>query len=85
MILMRCAVAWCVSCRGLHTQVVQTYTVTGSGDVAAWCPSPKGAFVYAIGEDSIMYSFAADSGKLEHMIKVSARVRVAMCARLCCL
>jgi WD40 repeat-containing protein SMU1 len=50
-------------------QVIQTYSLT-SGDVVAYTASPKGNFVYAVGNDCVMYAFSTETAKLEHVLKL---------------
>jgi len=50
-------------------QVIQSYTLT-SGDIVAYCPSPKGNYVYAVGSDSVLYAFSTETAKLEHVLKL---------------
>merc|ERR1712194_842032 len=48
--------------------VIQTYTSPGS-DLLQYVCSPKGNFVYAVGDDKILYCFNAENGKIEHVVK----------------
>lgn len=42
------------------------------GDFVAACTSPKGDWVYCVGEDHILYCFRSEAAKLEHTIALSA-------------
>lgn len=50
-------------------QVIQTFTCPG-GDITAYMASPKGAFVYIMGEDKVLYVFDADTAKVQHVMKL---------------
>jgi WD40 repeat-containing protein SMU1 len=41
------------------------------GDFVAACTSPKGEWVYCVGEDRILYCFKSEAAKLEHTIALS--------------
>lgn len=56
----------------LPSQLVRTFT-TGKREKSALlaaCLSPKAEWVYALGEDSVLYCFSTQSGSLESTIKV---------------
>jgi WD40 repeat-containing protein SMU1 len=57
---------------GLDGGAKQTYTSTG-GDLIAMAHSPKGGFVFGVGDDSVLYCFAADTGVVEHVVKMHAK------------
>jgi WD40 repeat-containing protein SMU1 len=49
---------------------VTTYSVPNDINVACFSVSPKANFVYAIGEDQVLYVFSAESGRVEHVVKI---------------
>eukprot|EP01063_Lacrimia_lanifica_P032226 TRINITY_DN5467_c0_g1_i1.p1 TRINITY_DN5467_c0_g1~~TRINITY_DN5467_c0_g1_i1.p1 ORF type:complete len:520 (+),score=185.24 TRINITY_DN5467_c0_g1_i1:166-1725(+) len=68
-----------------HTPFVSLITLAGkvtaqlrsgkreNGEFVACTVSPKGQWVYCVGEDKLLYCFSRDSGTLEHTMQVSEK------------
>mmetsp|Transcript_84021 Transcript_84021/g.151657 ORF Transcript_84021/g.151657 Transcript_84021/m.151657 type:complete len:529 (-) Transcript_84021:64-1650(-) len=59
----------------LAGQVLKTYCSgkREKGDFVAMTTSPKGEWLYAAGEDNVLYCFQAETGNLEQTVKVSEK------------
>eukprot|EP00457_Paulinella_chromatophora_P005780 gb/GEZN01005797.1/.p1 GENE.gb/GEZN01005797.1/~~gb/GEZN01005797.1/.p1 ORF type:complete len:511 (+),score=88.85 gb/GEZN01005797.1/:47-1579(+) len=53
-------------------QTLQSFTLQNNVDLACFTTSPRGTYVYAVGEDKILYCFKTDGGTLEHALKLHA-------------
>jgi WD40 repeat-containing protein SMU1 len=50
----------------------------GGAFLASWV-SPRGEFIYCLGEDSNIYCFGVASGKLEHLVQAFDAGAIGLC------
>lgn len=51
---------------------------SGGDFIASWV-SPRGEFIYCLGEDSTVYVFGLQSGKLEHLVPAFEAGAIGLC------
>jgi len=49
---------------------VQTAYSTAGKPLVAMLPSPREKYMYAVGDDSVLYCFENSSGSVEHVVKL---------------